>query len=32
MLVPVLIISAGKATKFPTGNFLKPLINSDTNA
>ena len=32
MFVPVLIISAGKATKFPTGNCLKPLIKSDTNA
>ena len=28
----VLIISAGKATKLPIGNFLNPLIASDTNA
>jgi hypothetical protein len=32
IFVPVLKISAGKATKFPTGNFLNPFTNSDTNA
>ena len=32
MFALVLIISAGKATKLPTGSFLKPLIKSDTNA
>ena len=29
MFIPVLIISAGKATKFPNGNFLKPFTKSD---
>jgi len=30
ILVPVLAISAGKDTKLPIGNFLKPCTNSDT--
>ena len=30
MPVPVLKISAGKETKFPTGNLRKDLINSGT--
>ena len=32
IFVPVLKIYAGKATKLPTGSFLSPFTNSDTNA